>query len=73
MPRQPDKTEKGICFGCGAIFGLVVGFLTAAKFAGVDLASTIAITIVVSLSLGLLSMKYGSRFWEVILHWRWWT
>lgn len=73
MSRPPDAAEKGIRFGCGAIFGLVVGFFTVVKITRMDPAMTIAILAIVSLSLGLFAMRYGDRFWEAVRSWWWWS
>ncbi len=73
MPSEPDRVEKAIRFGCGALFGLFFGFVAALKFAEKSYAMPIAIAGVVALVFGLLAMRIGDRFWQSIRNLFWFS
>lgn len=62
----PDNMEKGIRFGCGFIFGLMVGGVFLA-FTLIDSDNgSIAAVIGLGFACALLSLRYGGVFWRVI-------
>ena len=71
MNHPPDRFEKGVRFGCGLLAGFFFGFLGAIKFAEQSLSGPMAVAAVLGLVFGLLSMKYGDRFWHSVKNWLW--
>jgi hypothetical protein len=70
MNHEPDKFEKGVRFGCGSIFGFVLGlylFLNLFVFENSIIAIIAVFTIV--FICGFLAMKKGDRFWYSIKSW----
>ena len=72
MTDQPDNFEKGIRFGCGTLFGLVLGFLGFFQFAGDETTMTFGLIVAFALVLGLLAVKHGDRFWHSFKSWWFW-
>jgi|GEM_PF-886081 len=65
---KPDKEEKGIRFGCGSLFGLLIGLFLCFNTLFGDLFFTnnlVILGIITSLILlcGFLAMKKGDKFW----------
>ena len=73
MYNEPDKTEKSIRFGCGFIFGLVIGFFTAITYPIERWDIVLLIALSVAVVSGLLAKKYGDSFWHSIKKWWYWT
>lgn len=72
MTGPSDRTEAGIRFGCGFIFGLMCGTATLViGFATQDRAM-IAFVVVVAVVCGLLAVRYGDLFWKRLSRWLWW-
>jgi hypothetical protein len=69
---KPDKTENKIRFGCGFIFGLVLGFVYAIGWVAVTWGVFVAIVIATAIVCGLLAMKYGDSFWYYLKDRSWW-
>lgn len=71
MKHKPDKLENGIRFGCGALFGLLVGIYAGINFFLIDseLIAFIATVAAFACVCGFLAMKRGDRFWESIKSW----
>jgi len=70
MNHAPDKFEKGIRFGCGSVFGFVLGlYLFLHLF--LSERTTIAIIAVFAIVFicGFWAMKKGDRFWYSIKNW----
>ncbi len=73
MNKQPDKPEKIIRFGCGAVFGFIFGFYlfdfwlySSSFFTLITAAGLLAFI------LGGLAVRYGDYFWERLKDWIWW-
>jgi hypothetical protein len=74
MTHKPDNLEKGIRFGCGSIFGLLLGVYVSAKIyirTGNTLFS-IGIGLLIPLILGFTAMKQGDNFWDSLKDFRFW-
>ncbi len=72
--HKPDPLERKIRFGCGFIFGLVLGLLEFARTMYKSVGLVAVLTVMAALVCGWLALKYGDRFWYGILQrWRWWT
>lgn len=59
--RKPDRLEKGIRFGCGAMFGVLIGFYLLLEF--FDFESPGLILSSSFFGCGFLAMVLGDRFW----------
>jgi uncharacterized protein YacL len=81
MDKKPDREEKVIRFGCGSIFGLLIGLgITSRLFRwfirtyawGLPIAVIIAI--IIAITFGFMAVKQGDRLWEKIAEWipPWW-
>ncbi len=73
--QKPDLLEKKIRFGCGFLFGLVIGFFEFARILySTDSAGfLILLTVMLAPVCGLLAIKFGDRFWHYVLERvRWW-
>ena len=70
--EEPDRTEKGIRFGCGFTFGLLVGFFTAARYIYQSVGWLATVTFAVAILCGFLAMQYGDEFWYSLKDWFWW-
>lgn len=70
--NDPDKTEKGIRFGCGFLVGLVFGGLGAARLFYESGNTIVAAALVFAVIFGLAAMQFGDRFWHSLKHWVWW-
>lgn len=63
----------GIRFGCGALLGLVLAAVVLIQALPDDWSFAVPLVIGLAALLGLLSAKYGDRFWDWMLGWlRWW-
>ena len=69
---KPDRTEKGIRFGCGFVFGLVVGLFTALTWI-IDSWSIAVIALIAAVVCGLLAERCGDAFWRSLRNWWYWT
>jgi hypothetical protein len=69
---EPDKAEKITRFGCGALFGVVIGIGLAIRFAFSSLGFIAAIIVGAILICGYLALKFGDEFWPSIKDWWWW-
>jgi hypothetical protein len=70
MDQQPDRLEKGIRFGCGAVFGAFLGFLWFGLYwAGISNSLVILAFIGLALVCGVLAMQFGDRFWSGLKDW----
>lgn len=71
-PPPPDRLEKGLRFGCGALVGcgLIAYVLLKGAFdqGGWFWTSLIGMSMVC----GLLAVRYGDRFFETVLEWLTW-
>lgn len=72
-PRPPfeDREAVGVRFGCGALFGLIVGLGSIYSLPSVG--PVIAVAVALALVCGGLSARYGERFWSSASRWLgWW-
>jgi hypothetical protein len=58
-----DRGEKATRFGCGFLFGAILGELLAARLFYENGYSVIAATVLLATILGLAAMHFGNRFW----------
>jgi hypothetical protein len=66
--NKPDSLEKKVRFGCGFLFGLVIGLLEFTRIFLFSSGSTLIVTVgIVAVVCGLLALKYGDRFWYYVL------
>jgi hypothetical protein len=72
MNEKPDRTTKGIRFGCGALLGLLCGLSLVIYFIELTTVNTITAFLLLMLIFGLLSVRYAERFWEKISGILWW-
>jgi hypothetical protein len=64
--KPPGRLERGLRFGCGSVFGVVLGFLIAAQFVHPGWhAALIILPIVVGC--GLAAARWGDEFWRVVI------
>lgn len=68
MNEKPDATGKIIRFGCGAIFGFLLGF-DFVYFGFSMLSASLIVGIVAAIIFGILALRYGDRFWERLTNW----
>jgi hypothetical protein len=67
--EKPDATEQALRFGCGFIFGLVLGLTSTVVLFDWNTTSLVMVLLLAA-AVGLVARHYGDRFW----HWfgRWW-
>jgi hypothetical protein len=69
-PPEGAGSGAGVRFGCGALFGLFFGGGT--LFVGHSMGALVAAALGGALVCGVLSVRYGDRFWESLSGWvRW--
>ena len=69
---EPDSFEKRLRFGCGFVFGGVVGLFLVAREVAAFTGSAWAAVGSVAVIVGFLAMRYGDAFWRSISHWFHW-
>lgn len=70
MNHEPDKFEKIVRFGCGSVFGFVLGlYLFLDLFASEGIIIVIMAVFAIVIICGFLAMKKGDRFWYSIKNW----
>lgn len=68
-----DREGAGIRFGCGALLGLILAAIVLVQMMPDDWSFAAPLGIGLAALLGLLSAKYGDRFWYWMLdRLRWW-
>jgi hypothetical protein len=74
MAREPSGLEKGVRFGCGVLFGLVLGVIVAFQFPLDTAVGWFVVLAVLGLVCGFLAAKYGDEFWHSLTDWfaGWW-
>jgi len=72
--HEPDPMEKKIRFGCGFLFGLVIGFFEFARtmYRYNSTGAVISCAVISVFLCGWLALKYGDRFWQGLPRLRWW-
>ncbi len=78
MNNKPDNIDNGMRFGCGGLFGLLIGCYIGIRFFLFNNNMIAFFTTIVSLICicGFMAMKHGDRFWyslEKLKNWIWWT
>ena len=68
----PDKAEKGIRFGCGFLFGLVLIGMSSLWWAFSDRNLYIVTTFAVAVGFGFAAVRFGDAFWRWISRWFSW-
>lgn len=69
VDMKPDKSEKRIRFGCGFVFGLIVGFFFTLSHIIETWGGVILIALSVAVVCGLLARRYGDDFWYSLKDW----
>ena len=70
----PDALEKGVRFGCGFIFGLVMGAASFVIALADDMSSYAIGTLVLAIVCGVAALRYGDAFWNWLArNWRFWA
>ena len=73
MTQEPDKLEKVIRFGCGALIGLAIGLLIALRLIfSIELGIAAIISVALAVVCGLLAVKHGDEFWYSLKGWLGW-
>lgn len=72
MQHPPDGLTKGIRFGCGVLFGLLIGLGILVKLLPADTFAIMLLIGLPSLVCGILAMQWGDSFWEWFREHFWW-
>lgn len=72
FPDPPTRGGGGIRFGCGLVFGLIVGFLLFFRYVPLHPGVCLAWGLVAGLVMGVFSAAYGDRFWYRVIDWFQW-
>jgi hypothetical protein len=70
--KQPDAQEKQIRFGCGFVFGFLIGGLSSIRHAVSNGYSFLAFALLFGFIFGFAAMKNGDKFWNSLLMLKWW-
>jgi len=70
--QNADSAEKGIRFGCGFVFGLLVGGISSLRWYYEAGNSTAVATIVIALVFGFAALRFGDVFWRWLAKWLAW-
>lgn len=62
--HEPDSTEKGLRFGCGALMGVVIGVGESLRYFPTEAYGFIGVVILTAIVCGLLAVRRGNRFWH---------
>jgi hypothetical protein len=76
MAEEPNGLQKGVRFGCGALFGFAVGLFAALRYGELFWTSPnwhvcLAVAIGFALFFGGLAWVMGDGFWEFVGRWCW--
>jgi len=66
---EPDKSEKITRFGCGALFGILVGIGLVIRFAIASFGLVVGVILGAILVCGFLALKHGDEFWYSLKNW----
>lgn len=72
MSKQPGAVEKGIRFGCGFMFGVVVSMVWFLWGWPAGLYSLLTVLVLPGVVGGVLALWFGDAFWEWIASHQWW-
>ena len=64
--RRSDRFERRLRFGCGSVFGVVLGVVIAAQIVRPDWSAAVVI-LPIGIGCGLLAARYGDAFWHVVI------
>lgn len=67
-----DRTEKATRFGCGFLFGIVLGGFAAARSFYESGFMILIATALIATILGVAAMRFGDRFWLSMKRWIMW-
>ncbi len=70
--HRADKTELGMRFGCGFVFGLAFFGLFSMWFAYEDRGFTVVVILVAAFAFGLAALRFGDAFWRWFARWLSW-
>ena len=70
--KPPDNTEKGIRFGCGFLFGLVLVGVSSLWWGLYDRNLYVVTTLLMALAFGFAALRFGDAFWRWLGRWFWW-
>lgn len=62
---RPDRMERGVRFGCGSLFGVVLGIGVAAQVVEPGWRAALIVVPAV-LVCGLLAARWGDKFWDLV-------
>jgi hypothetical protein len=68
----PDRVEKRIRFGCGFLFGGLLGFFVAVRSIAENAGAVLAVALGIAVVCALLAVRYGDRFWYALREWLDW-
>jgi hypothetical protein len=67
--EPPDRAEKAVRLGCGALFGLVAAGLMALRLGGLSWPWLAGVAVG---GCGYAAARHGDEFWWEALRRRWW-
>ena len=67
-----DRTEKGIRFGCGFVFGLLLFGVSSIWFVYEDPGLHVSAVLIASIAFGLAALRFGDAFWRWFARWFSW-
>lgn len=67
MPEPPDRMEKGVRLGCGAVAGLVLGVAAVVQIDPHGAVAGFLILAVSTLFFALAALVGGDEFWWMLL------
>lgn len=67
--EHPDNAEKGIRFGCGFVFGIVLGGIAALRVFYDEGNSAVVMAVVIALIFGFIALRFGDSFWRWYARW----
>jgi len=70
--HNPGKAEKRVRFGCGFVFGLLVGGILSVRWYYEGGNSTAVAILVIALVFGFAALYFGDAFWRFFSKWFIW-
>ncbi len=68
---RPDARELRLRFGCGAIFGSLVGATCAFQLGSSTVTGLVLAALIGGSIAGTLARHFGDRFWSSLRWWLW--
>ena len=62
-PDPPSREGRLVRFGCGFVFGLVVGWCVLVRYLAFHIGLILALAVGCAVAVGAASALYGDRFW----------